>query len=328
MTAQHPTQADAATWLEHALTLLTLRLRHEVALHRTLRGTSGKEEFAGLLLNGEEAEAMLAEMAGLLQVSGSEVSLQQIVEAERAHFAKQAVPGTIWHQLRAVFGLDDVALDLILLAAAPAIDPRFGRVFGFLNDDLTRRYLTPAVALRLLDRHHLDLSSFRNYLADDGLLVRNALLSVGPERPLVEAPLRLDDALVDQLLRDAPADRNAPGPGVWVVGAYDDLAPSSTMEAWARTHSLTLATLSVQAALAHNDLLKHIRNAARDALLAGELPCLCGFDQLPPPTCNASSPCAHRTRWSCRRVTRHCGFDSAAAAPGFRGSRTCWRRRH
>jgi len=47
-------------------------------------------------------------------------------------------------------------LDLLVLQAAPAQDPQIRRVYGFLNDDMARQYLTPALAFRLPDRHDTD----------------------------------------------------------------------------------------------------------------------------------------------------------------------------
>ena len=280
MTAHDPPTTHGVDWLESALTVLALRLRHEVALHRALRGSAGQEGFSGLLLNGEEAEAMLAEMAGQLQASGTAVPMAQIAQAEQDLQTQRLASNTIWHRLHEVFNLDNAAMDLMLLAAAPAIDPRFGRVFGFLNDDLTRRYLTPAVAHRLLDRHQLDLAAFREYLHADGVLSRNALLRIGSERPLTETPLRMDDDLLDQILRYAPKPLRHVSKGVWVAPAEASQLPSDALRLWAHDQGAEIEVISAQRALASDDPLKLILCGARDAVIAGKTPCVTEFDQL------------------------------------------------
>jgi AAA+ superfamily predicted ATPase len=54
-------------------------------------------------------------------------------------------------ELEARFGLEEVDGRLILLAAAPLLSPWFEEVFGYLNNDLTRRSVTPVLAASLLD---------------------------------------------------------------------------------------------------------------------------------------------------------------------------------
>lgn len=217
MTARHPV-FDHAGWMERALSLLALRLRHEVALHRALRGDGGREGFAGLLLDGEEAEAMLIALAGRLQASGTAEPLSRIERWEAEASGARQAPGSVWSRLHEAFSLGEPELDLILLAAAPAIDPRYGRVYGFLGDDLSRRHLTPALALRLLGRHAMDLRHLRRLLEPSAPLIRHALITLGRERPLAEAPLRLPEDMVDRLLGTqlplpgAPVGEPAPGP--------------------------------------------------------------------------------------------------------------------
>lgn len=48
------------------------------------------------------------------------------------------------------FGLDDMAQRAITVALAAEIDGRYTRVFGYLNDDLTRRRPTPSLLARIL----------------------------------------------------------------------------------------------------------------------------------------------------------------------------------
>ena len=60
------TELDPAAWLEQAIGVLALRLRHEVSLTRALRGPDRQEGFLGLFLSDEDAEILLDELAGRL----------------------------------------------------------------------------------------------------------------------------------------------------------------------------------------------------------------------------------------------------------------------
>ena len=53
---------------------------------------------------------------------------------------------------RAVFGLDELDLELLLIALAPDLDARFERLYAYLNDDVSRRRATIGLALELAGR--------------------------------------------------------------------------------------------------------------------------------------------------------------------------------
>jgi hypothetical protein len=199
------TSFDAALWMQQAIMVLALRLQHEAAVTRTLRGRDQLDSLLGLVVSDDEAEAILAEVSGRLQVSGTAATAAELADMQgQLAQARRADPDGIWVRLATLFGLAEAELDLLLLAAAPAVDPRIGRVYGYLNDDMAKRYLTPTLALRLLEDHGLDLLTLRRMLAPDSPLVQMRLVNPGPERPFAECPLRVDDALIDRLLGDVP----------------------------------------------------------------------------------------------------------------------------
>jgi AAA+ superfamily predicted ATPase len=286
---------DATAWLDRALATLALRLRHEVALTRALRGADRQESFLGLFVTDDEAEAILAEAAGRLRVSGTAAAAAEIVALERRLAADRlADPGGIWSRLADRCGLGEPELDLVLLAAAPALDPRIGRVYGYLNDDLARRHLTPALALRLLDRHGVDLATLRRMLARGAPLRAAGLVSVGPERPLVEAALRVEDDVLDHLLGHdaiAPelADRcdvvatprgGAPVcPVVWLLDGPDAGGDALSLGGRLGADLLVVDAEHVSGHVRARGEL--VAACVREARLLGALPVLTGFDACP-----------------------------------------------
>ncbi|MER6301836.1 ATP-binding protein [Kitasatospora sp. NPDC001539] len=127
-------------------------------------------------------------------------------------------PGSRLARLAAAFGLLPVDVDLLLVAMAPDLDHRFEQFYGYLNDDLTRRRATVALALELCGLQGAGAGRFR--FAGQAPLVAGGLLEVTePERPLLSRTLRVPDRVTAHLLGDdAPDDalaglarRAAPG---------------------------------------------------------------------------------------------------------------------
>ncbi|HSK97371.1 MAG TPA: hypothetical protein VK891_12200, partial [Euzebyales bacterium] len=95
--------------------------------------------------------------------------------------------------LRDRFGLDDIDVGMVLVAAAPDLDPRFERLYAYLQDDVTRRRAGIGLALDLVGAHLGDHRA-RRRLYDDAPLVRGGLLIVEDgDRPVLTRSLRVPD---------------------------------------------------------------------------------------------------------------------------------------
>ncbi|MET9183352.1 ATP-binding protein [Kitasatospora aureofaciens] len=114
-------------------------------------------------------------------------------------------PGSRLARLGADFGLLPVDLDLLLVALAPDLDTRFEQLYGYLNDDLTRRRATVALALELCGLPGAGAGRFR--FSARAPLVAGGLLEVTePERPLLSRTLRVPDRVTAHLLGDDEPD--------------------------------------------------------------------------------------------------------------------------
>jgi ATPase family associated with various cellular activities (AAA) len=305
-----PRSISDGQFLEQALTILALRLKHEVALTRALRGETRQEGFLGLFLTEEDAQAMLDELAGRVSVEGGADALARVARAEmELRHERAALPDLIWSRIGRAFELTDIELDLLLYAAAPSFDQRYGRVYGFLNDDMGRRSLTPALAHRLLEWHDLDLGTLRLCLSSDRPLQRHRLIRLTETTPRTEAAVTVPEEVIDLLLGLPPADPpvaerfDAIGEGegetdiVVLVGR--DCGGSALLSAGERP------LLRLQAArVAHLDLAA-LRDTSvaflRHSHFTGALPYLAGFD---------SAPAATRAEIA-RLVTAPCLVDAA-----------------
>ncbi|THA29323.1 ATP-binding protein [Streptomyces sp. A1277] len=103
------------------------------------------------------------------------------------------------------FGLVAPDVDLLLVAMAPDIDARFERLYGYLNDDLTRRRATIGLALELCGLPAAGAGRFR--FGPSAPLVAAGLVEVlEPERPLLSRVLRVPDRITAHLLGDDEVD--------------------------------------------------------------------------------------------------------------------------
>ncbi|HEX8468594.1 MAG TPA: ATP-binding protein [Allosphingosinicella sp.] len=294
--------------LELALGALALRLRREIEVMRALRSPERRDQFLGLILGEEDAAMLCDEIAGRTGAGSAGGLDASVAGADRlVRQSRGADPSLAINRLAAAFGLDRLEQDLLVLAAAPAIDPRFGLVYGFLADDLSRRALTPALAQRILADTGVGLLALRAACEAGGRLSRNAL--VAPEagdQPLMAGPLRCDERVLDLLMgrercdpalarlveRDridsatadalgaveAPLDRpialvetGAADALLWTLAAAHRLGLGVDRLDWPRWAAQPEATIPALLA-----------RALRDSRLAGAVPLLRGWDKAPP----------------------------------------------
>ncbi|MFB8084543.1 ATP-binding protein [Streptomyces sp. NPDC055992] len=108
------------------------------------------------------------------------------------------------------FGLVAPDLDLLLVAMAPDIDARFERLYGYLNDDLTRRRATIGLALELCGLPAAGPGRFR--FSPSAPLVASGLVEIlDAERPLLSRILRVPDRITAHLLGDDEVDARVHG---------------------------------------------------------------------------------------------------------------------
>jgi hypothetical protein len=107
-------------------------------------------------------------------------------------------------------GLDRLGTAVMSLAAGPEIDPRFGRLFAYLNDDADKRFATPRLLSALLSGEGVSGGDVLACLSPTSpLLTRGALQLVEAPGPAVDRPVAVAARLAGFLLGapDLPARR-------------------------------------------------------------------------------------------------------------------------
>ncbi|MGW1106533.1 AAA family ATPase [Streptomyces sp. NPDC002540] len=114
-------------------------------------------------------------------------------------------PGSRIRGLAENFGLVPLDVELLLVAMAPDIDIRFERLYGYLNDDLTRRRPAIGLALELCGLPAASSGRFR--FSPSAPLVASGLLEVlEADRPLLSRVLHVPDRITAYLLGDDEPD--------------------------------------------------------------------------------------------------------------------------
>jgi hypothetical protein len=164
------------------------------------------DPFRGLYLSEAAVTRLLAAERAPSDPRGDPEAAARLASAEQgADAAEDAGHRLRLRELTATFDLDALDTDLLLVSLACDVDVRFEQLFGYLNDDVTRRRPTVGVALELCG---VPLASSAGYeRLVHGPLVRGGLLQVEDlDRPFPGRTLRVPDRVVAHLLGDDAPD--------------------------------------------------------------------------------------------------------------------------
>ena len=132
-------KADLA-WLDRLLEreIMKLRAHYELSL----------DELRGLYISDRQVDELLRRQS--VGVGGTPDPVKQLSsEASALHALRSAE--TPLARLATHFDLSEFETDLLLLAVAPELSLKYETLYAYLNNDITRKYVTVDLALRLLD---------------------------------------------------------------------------------------------------------------------------------------------------------------------------------
>ncbi|MEV4878945.1 AAA family ATPase [Streptomyces cyaneofuscatus] len=205
------------------------RVRHAVAARRAT-DPEPDDPYRGQYLTPDAVERILDARDAFAPVP------------EGTYVTESAPPGSRLHRLAVGFGLVPLDVELLLVAMAPDIDARFERLYGYLNDDLTRRRPAIGLALELCGLPAAGSGRFR--FQPSAPLVAGGLLEIGePERPLLSRTLRVPDRVTAHLLGDDEPDGR-------LRGLVRVPAPDTTQDDRPEAHRIT-AALATGSGLVH-----------------------------------------------------------------------------
>jgi hypothetical protein len=196
-------EASASASVEHLLERLALverRVRRAVALRRS-DDPAPDDPYRGLYLTDDAVDRVLA---GRPPPSGPDPAYTEL--ADRIEQRARHRGSSRLRDLTDRFGLSALDVDIMLIALAPDVDIRFERLYGYLNDDVTRRRATIGLALELCAVPATSAAG-RARFGGAGPLCAGHLLAVEePERPMLSRILRVPDRVTAYLLGDDKPD--------------------------------------------------------------------------------------------------------------------------
>ncbi len=207
--------------LQHLLAELAridLIVRREV-MRWQMAGQDPDDDFRGLKMSDADAVALASRPFGTSWGQTADIDPEDtrafaaaLAEAERranalaeALHRKGELPRLEF--LAAAFGFDRFDLDIFLIALAPALDNRYERLYGYLQDDITRKRPSASLALDLLCAPGPERLLRLSHFADDAPLFKHHLVERVAEsaagRPsLLSQNLLPDESVVAWLLGD------------------------------------------------------------------------------------------------------------------------------
>src|SRR2546430_8218589 len=180
------------------LELIEARVRVAVARRRAIDPETD-DRFRGLYISQGHVDRLLAEKSVPAAPDAGAAQARDEIEAA-ADAAEREGADLRLRRLARNFRLDEIDIELILIAMAPDVDARFERLYGFLQDDVSRRRASVGLGLELCG---LPSSSAyaRSRLAAGAPLVDEYLVQVEEnERPVLTRPLRVPDRVAAHLL--------------------------------------------------------------------------------------------------------------------------------
>ncbi len=186
------------------LAVVEERVRRAVGARRELDGQSD-DPFRGLYLSEEAVGRVLA--SRLVPAAPDPVADAHLATVEEA--ADAAVRAGAVVRLRALardFGLDALDIELLLVALAPDLDSRFEQLYGYLNDDVTRRRAAVGMALRLCGLPEAATAGRARLLGHAPLLAAGLLVVDDADRPFLSRSLWVPDRVTAHLLGDDHPD--------------------------------------------------------------------------------------------------------------------------
>ncbi|MGW8319755.1 MAG: AAA family ATPase [Candidatus Promineifilaceae bacterium] len=209
------------------LAYIDLRIRYAVARAR-VQGLDPNDEFRGLYISEAQVDSLLGSELGhsfWSRPNGQHPELVEwpgvLVEARRQWQARvdatvESGQSLLLDRLARKFELSPVEVDILLIALASEIDPRYERLFAYLQDDVTKKRPSVDLVLNLLTDAFEEKLRLRALLTDEGRLLRSRLLirfaDGGVREPtLLGQQLRPAARVVEHLLGLAGVDSQLAG---------------------------------------------------------------------------------------------------------------------
>ena len=219
--AEHSSpEIDSLGYLLGRAAMVEQRVRDLVA-ERRADDPAPDDPFRGLYLTDDAVDRLLQDPSGEPVTVDPDYLATLDAEAERAE--RSGVDVRLRRLIRQA-ELTSLDAELLMIGLLPDLDSRFERLYGYLNDDVTRRRASVGLALQLAGASGLSAAA-RGRLEPSRPLLRHGLVLVEDlERPLLTRGLRVPDRVAAHLLGDDTPDSALAGLIAEVAGYRTELS--------------------------------------------------------------------------------------------------------
>jgi hypothetical protein len=284
-------------------------VRLDFLLHRQIdrwrrAGQDAGDAFRGLYVSDSEAAGLLhrplggnwADLAGE-DDPGLGEALQELKTQIKAlsNAARAQSAPTRLDRLVERFGLSPFEKDVLLLALAPALDLRYQRIYGYLQDDVTRKTPTVNLALDLFAARSDRLARLSHFDPEAPLFRSRLLAGLDPKETALQQTLQIDPDIPAWLIgqfrppnleriassvQDETTGTDLPvyDPGLIVaLTGRDALSRRTAARAISARSERRLLQIDIKEDEPVQQTALSIRRGLRDALLLEALPVLTGW---------------------------------------------------
>ncbi|MFE3828362.1 ATP-binding protein [Streptomyces sp. NPDC059092] len=196
------TELNEVTPLLERLTGLRERVARLVE-HRSADDPTATDPMRGLYLPKEAIRRLLSLPPGMADPTGTADTTGATGTADAAGEAD--APDRL-HRLAQRLRLSELDTGILLIALAPDLDRTFEGLYGYLNDDVSRRRASTGLALDLSGVPAHSAAGRARFHASAPLVSLGLLIVEEPERPFLSRSLRVPERVVAHLLGDDTAD--------------------------------------------------------------------------------------------------------------------------
>ena len=188
-------------YLSGRVSLVEGRVRTLVA-HRRLDDPNPEDPFRGLYLSDEAVDRLLQPALPPPPLpSGDRDRVERACDV-----AEQQGEAVRLRRLARAADLADLDVEFLVAALAPDLDSRFERLYGYLNDDVTRRRATVGLVLELAGVPCTSARARARLAPGSPLLDRQLVILDDASCPVLSRSLRVPDRVTSHLLGDDACD--------------------------------------------------------------------------------------------------------------------------
>lgn len=214
---------EYASSLEHLgdeLKRFDMMLYLHVLSHDSYQVDNPLDQLKGLVVSREEITRLLKEKHNNLseqmvvkELSQELENLSETIKSRRSESLKKGIFLTI-NALSEIFGLNPIEEQCIIICLAIELDSKYEKIYGYIQDDITKKKPTVDMALKLLGRSFEDRLDLRSAFKYESPLIKFLTCadeSVYDEMPLISHELKLHKRVVDFILEHNYMDHKLVG---------------------------------------------------------------------------------------------------------------------